>query len=80
MKVLAAQLCLTLCNLTYCGPPGSSVHGILCLGKNTEVGCYSPLHILISPQNLLNPQVEPGSPILQADALSFEPPGKLDIM
>ena len=28
MKVLVAQLCLTLCDLMDCSPPGSSVHGI----------------------------------------------------
>ena len=29
VKVLVAQLCLTLCNFMDCRPPGSSVHGIL---------------------------------------------------
>ena len=29
MKVLVAQLCLTLCNPNYFSLPGSSVHGIL---------------------------------------------------
>ena len=29
VKVLAAQSCLTLCELMDYGPPGSSVHGIL---------------------------------------------------
>ena len=29
VKVLAAQLCLTLCNPMECGPAGFSVHGIL---------------------------------------------------
>ena len=28
MKVLVAQLCLTLCDHANCSPPGSSVHGI----------------------------------------------------
>ena len=28
VKMLAAQLCLTLCNPMDCSPPGSSVHGI----------------------------------------------------
>ena len=28
MKVLAAQLCLTLCDPVDCSPQGSSVHGI----------------------------------------------------
>ena len=29
-----------------------------------------------SPEDLPNPGIEPGSPALQADALSSEPPGK----
>ena len=29
VKVLVAQLCLTLCNPMGCSPPGSSVHEIL---------------------------------------------------
>ena len=29
MRVLVAQLCLTLCNLMDCSPPGCFVHGIL---------------------------------------------------
>ena len=29
MKVLVAQLCLTLCDPIDCSPPDSSVHGIL---------------------------------------------------
>ena len=29
VKVLAIQLCLTLCDSTDCSPPGSSVHGTL---------------------------------------------------
>ena len=29
VKLLVAQSCLTLCNPMDCGPPGSSVHGIL---------------------------------------------------
>ena len=29
-----------------------------------------------SPRDLPNPGIEPGSPTLQADALSSEPPGK----
>ena len=36
--VLVAQLCLTLCDLMDCNPPGSSVHSFL--GKNTGVDCY----------------------------------------
>ena len=29
-----------------------------------------------SPGDLPNPGIEPGSPALEADALTFEPPGK----
>ena len=36
---LVSQSCLTLCNLTDCSPPGSSVHGDT-PGKNTGVGCH----------------------------------------
>ena len=32
-----------------------------------------------SPGDLPNPGIKPGSPALQADALSSEPPGKPDI-
>ena len=40
-------------------------------GKNTRVGCH-PL-----PQgDLLDPGIEPGSLLLQADSLLSEPPGK----
>ena len=41
------------------------------LGKNTGVGCHCP-----SPGDLPDPRIEPSSPILQADALPSEPPGK----
>ena len=40
-------------------------------GKNTGVGC----HFLLQG-NLPNPVIEPGSPALQADALTSELPGK----
>ena len=60
----------TLCNAMDYRPPGSSVHGIL-QAKNTGVGCLSLLQ-----GNLPNPGIKPGSPALQADSLSSEPPGK----
>ena len=41
-------------------------------GKNTGVG----FHFLL-PWNLPDPEIEPWSPTLQADALISEPPGKL---
>ena len=33
-----------------------------------------------SPGDLPNPGIEPGSPVLQADALPSEPPGKLRLI
>ena len=41
------------------------------LGKNTGVGCYA-----LPPVALPNPGIEPRSPVLQADSLPSEPPGK----
>ena len=149
MKVLVAQLGLTLCDPMACSMPGSSVHGNL---QNTGVGSRSPLQGIFltqgsnigrffsiwatreayycqwlslffkeasfsnvcvkslscvrlfatretvarkaplpmgfsrqeywsglpfpSPGDLPNPGIEPGSPALQAEALSSEPPGK----
>ena len=34
--------------------------------------------LLPSPGDLPNPDIEPGSPALQADSLPSEPPGKLN--
>ena len=62
-----AQSCLTLCdpvNPTRLLRPWDSP------GKNTGVGCHSP-----SPGELTDPGIEPSSPALQADTLTFEPPG-----
>ena len=67
---LVAQSCLTLCNPMECSPPGSSVHGDS-PSKNT----WSGLPCLPSG-DLPNAGVEPRSPILQADSLPSEPPGK----
>ena len=63
------QLCLTLLRPTDCNPPGSSIHGIL-QARILEWVAIS------SPGDLPNPGIESGSPALQADALSSEPPGK----
>ena len=38
---------------------------------HTELGCHSLLQ-----GNLSDPEIEPRSPPLQADSVSFEPPGK----
>ena len=32
-----------------------------------------------SPGDLLDPGIEPGSPTLEADALTSEPPGKMEV-
>ena len=52
-----------------CSLPGSSVRGTL-QARVLE-------WVAVSPGDLPNPGIEPGSPALQADALPSEPPGKL---
>ena len=71
---LVSQSCLTLCNTMGCSLPGSSVHGDS-PGKNTGVRCHFLLQGIFLTQGL-NPGIEPRSPTLQADSLSYEPPGK----
>ena len=51
MCVLVIQLCLTLCDLLDCSPPGSSVHGILGT-RITGVGCHSLLRGIFPTQGL----------------------------
>ena len=67
MLCLVTQLCLTLCNPMDCSLPGSSVHGDS-PGKNTGVGCHSPLQGIFPTQG-----TKPQSPALQADSLPCEP-------
>ena len=65
VKVLVAQSSPTLCDPMDCSPPGSSVH-------------WSGLPFP-SPGNLLDPGIEPTSPVssaLLADSLPTELPGK----
>ena len=71
MLCLVAQSYPTLCDPTDWGPPGSSVHGDS-PGKNTGIECHA-LFQGIFPTQGLN---EPRSPVLQADSLPSEPPGK----
>ena len=52
-----------------CGPPGSSVHGI------SQARILEGVPFL-SPGNIPDPGIEPGSPALQADSLLSEPPEK----
>ena len=68
-----AQSCLTLCDPIDCSPPGSSVHGIF------QARIWSGLPFP-SPGDLPNPEIEPGSPTLEADALTSEPPGNLVVV
>ena len=66
VKVLVAQLCLTLCNPMDCSLPGFSVRGDS-PGKNTGVGCQALLQGV-------SPGIEPTSPAssaLQEDSLSL---------
>ena len=60
--VLVTQLCPALCDPLDCGPPGSSLHGIL------QARYWNGLPFP-SPEDLSNPGIEPGSPSLQADPL-----------
>ena len=73
VKVLVAQSCPTLCNPISYSLPGSSVHGIL-QARILERVTFR------SPGDLLNPGIKPGSPALQAESLSSEPPGKPRIL
>ena len=66
---LVTQSCLTLCHPVDCSPPSSSVHGDS-PGKNTGVGCHALLH------GIFPPGMESRSPVLQANSLLSEAPGK----
>ena len=70
VKVLVAQSCQTLCSTMDCGPPGSSVLGIL--QARTLEWVAIPF-----PRDLLNPGIEPSSLELHADSLWSEPFEKL---
>ena len=67
--LLVTQSRPTFYDPKHCSSPGSSVHGIL-QARILE-------GIFPSPGDLLNPRIKPGSPALQADSLSSEPPRKL---
>ena len=69
VKVLVAQLCLTLCDPMDCSSPGSSVHGIfqarilewaaISFSRESSQSSYLPM--------------SPVPPALQADSLPAEP-------
>ena len=67
ISVLVAQSCPTLCDPMDCSLSGS-------MGFSRQEYC-SRLPFP-SPGDLPDPGIESGSPILQADSLLFEPPGK----
>ena len=69
MKVLATQLCLTLCDPMDGRPPDCSVNGIL----QARILEWLPFP---SPEDLHNPRIKLRSPTLQVDSLLSEPPGK----
>ena len=70
--VLVAQSCLTLCNHMDCSLPGSSVHGIFQARILEWVA-------VPFPGDLPDPEIEPGSPTLQANSLLSDLPGKNNI-
>ena len=71
VKVIVAQLCLTLCD-----PMDCSAHQAPLSMEFSRKECWSGLPFP-SPGDLPNPGIEPGSPALPADSLLSEPPGKL---
>ena len=68
MKVLVAQLCLTLRDPMDCSPPGSSAHGIF-QARILEWVEFP------SPGDLPDPGIKHRSSTLQADCLPTELPG-----
>ena len=68
-SVLVTQLCPPVCDPMEYSLPGSSLHGIL-QARILEWLPFPP------PGDLPNPGIKPGSPVMQADPLPSEPPGK----
>ena len=67
VKLLSrVQLCATLWTVAHEAPPSMGF-------SRQEYWSGLPFP---SPGDLANPGIKPGSPALQAGALSFEPPGK----
>ena len=63
------QSCLTLGDPTDCSLPDSSVHGILQAKNWSGLPCPPP-------EDLPNPEINPGSAALQAESLPSELSGK----
>ena len=80
---MCTLLCPTLCDRIDCSPPGLFVHGILqarileWVAMSSSRASSSPgmeylLHWKVNSLQL----IPHGSPVLQADSLPSEPPGK----
>ena len=67
MRVKSLQSCLTLCDPMDCGPPGSSVYGIV-QARILEWVAISPLGDLPYPEIK---RAFPASPAVQVDSLSL---------
>ena len=70
MKVLVTQLCPIFCKLMDC-----VAHQALLSMEFSRQEYWSGLPFP-SPGHLPGPGIEPRSPVLQADSLPSEPPGK----
>ena len=68
-KMEVVQSCLTLCDPVDCSLPGFSIHGIL-QARILEWVTFP------SPGDLPDSWIESGSPALEADTSTSEPPGK----
>ena len=66
---VCAQSCLPVCNPVGCSLPGSSVHGI----AQVRILGWVPFP---SPGDLLDPVIEPVSPVLVGGFFNTEPSGK----
>ena len=71
LLLTSTKLCLTLLHPMYYNLPGSSVHGIFPGTQAYWSGLPFP-----SLGDLPDPGIKPRSPVLQADSLPTEPPGK----
>ena len=72
MHAKSLQLCPTLCNSMDYNPPGSSVHGLLQARRLEWVA-------IPFSRGSFWPGIEPRSPVMQANSLPYEPPGKPQI-
>ena len=72
LLVLVGQLCPTLCNPMACSLPGYSVHGIL----QARILEWVAIPFSFSRGSSLLQDIRHQSPVLQADSLSSETPGK----